>query len=188
MGKYLPVGGRCTPATVELELLVHLMKKTTALCLSGIALLLVSGCSSSSKTSTARQVGVIDTIGDSQNKGYVEFYTKSAKGLIPIYLIDQDNHLRPLAAVGVPTGGKYVNRNGMRASERLRVAAPSGTHRFSAGGEVIQVQVQPEKVTPVELDFETIDDADAYLVYRLDHTVRDPITAPEAVGGAPRSE
>jgi len=164
------------------------MKTPTALCLSGIALLLASGCAGPGNTRTARELGVIDTIGDSQDKGFVEFYTKSANGLIPIYHIDQNNNSHLLAAVGVPAGRKYVRREGMVASERLRVAAPSGTQRFAVGGEAIEVPVQPDKVTRVELDFDTIDNADAYVVYRLDHTVMDPISAPEAVGGAPRAE
>lgn len=167
------------------------MKKSATLCLIGIALLLASGCASHRNTSTARELGVIDTIGDSQDKGYVEFYTKSANGLIPIYLIDQDNNAQPLAAIGVEAGDKYVRREGMRASERLRIATPVGTHRFSLqkSGQIIEVPVQPDKVTRVELDFDAMDNADAFVVYKLDYAVQDPVSAPaEAVGGAPRSE
>ena len=38
------------------------------------------------------------------------------------------------------------------------VAAPSGTHTFSLqkGGELIEVPVQPDKVTRVELDYDAI--------------------------------
>jgi hypothetical protein len=167
------------------------MKKPVTLCLIGIALLLASGCASHRNTSTARELGVIDTIGDSQDKGYVEFYTKSANGLIPIYLIDQDNNSQPLAAVGVEAGDRYALRDGMRASERLRVAAPVGTHTFALqkGGQLIEVPVEQDKVTRVELDYDPVDNADAFVVYKLDYAVLDPVSAPaEAVGGAPRSE
>jgi|SRR5687767_8105130 len=166
------------------------MEKTTTLCLAGIALLLASGCATHKNTSTARELGVIDTIGNSQDKGYVEFYTKSANGLIPIYYIDKENNSHLLAAVGVDRGDKYVVREGMRASERLRVAAPSGTHTFSLqkGGELIEVPVQPDKVTRVELDYDAIDNADAFVVYKMNHSVQEPTSTPEAVGGAPRSE
>jgi hypothetical protein len=166
------------------------MKKPATLCLVGIALVLAAGCASDSSTRTVSKLGVIDTIGDSSSKGYVEFYSKSANGLIPIYLVDQNNNSRPLAAVGVGAGNKYVHREGMNATERLRVAAPPGTHTFaiSKSGDTIHVPVQADKVTRVELNFDPIDNADAYLVYRLDHTVFDPVAAPEAVGGAPRSE
>lgn len=167
------------------------MKKPATLCLIGIALLLASGCASHRNTSTARELGVIDTIGDSQEKGYVEFYTKSANGLIPIYLIDQDNNSQPLAAVGIQAGDEYVRREGMRAAERLRIAAPVGTHTFALqkGGQLIEVPVEQDKITRVELDYDPIDNADAFVVYKLDHAVLDPVSAPpEAVGGAPRSE
>ena len=166
------------------------MKKPTTLCLVGIALVLAAGCASQSGTRTASQLGVIDTIGNSPDKGYVEFYSKSANGLIPIYLVDQNNNSQLLAAVGVGAGSKYARREGLRASERLRVAAPAGTHSFSLqkGGDTIEVPVQADKVTRVELNFDPIDNADAYVVYRLDHEVFDPVSIPEAVGGAPRSE
>jgi hypothetical protein len=166
------------------------MKKPTTLCLVGIALVLAAGCASQSGSRTASQLGVIDTIGNSSDKGYVEFYSKSANGLIPIYLVDQNNNSQLLAAVGVGAGSKYAPREGLRASERLRVAAPAGTHSFSLqkGGDTIEVPVQADKVTRVELNFDPIDNADAYVVYRLDHAVFDPVSIPEAVGGAPRSE
>jgi hypothetical protein len=166
------------------------MKKSHTLCLVGIALVLAAGCASDSSTRTVSKLGVIDTIGDSANKGYVEFYSKSANGLIPIYLVDQNNHSKPLAAIGAGAGNKYVRREGMNATERLRVAAPVGTHTFALakGGEMIQVPVEADKVTRVELNYDPIENADAYLVYRLDHVVFDPVNAPEAVGGAPRSE
>ena len=166
------------------------MKKPATLCLVGIALVLAAGCASDSSTRTASQLGVIDTIGNSPDKGYVEFHSKSANGLIPIYLIDQNNNSQLLAAVGVDAGSKYARREGLRASERLRVAAPAGTHTFALqqGGDTIEVPVQADKVTRVELNFDVIDNADAYVVYRLDHSVFDPVAVPEAVGGAPRSE
>jgi hypothetical protein len=166
------------------------MKTPTALCLSGIALLLATGCAGPGNTSTARGMGVIDTIGNSSDKGYVEFYSKSANGLIPIYLVDQNNNSKLLAAVGVGAGNKYYRRQGLRATERLRVAAPAGTHTFALqeGGDTIEVPVQADKVTRVELNFDVIDNADAYVVYRLDHAVFDPVAVPEAVGGASRSE
>ena len=166
------------------------MKKTATLCLVGIAVVLAAGCASDSSTRTASSLGVIDTIGNSPDKGYVEFYSKSANGLIPIYLVDQNNNSKLLAAVGVGAGNKYARREGLNATERLRVAAPAGTHTFSLqkGGDTIEVPVQADKVTRVELNFDPIDNADAYIVYRLDHVVFDPVSVPEAVGGAPRSE
>ena len=166
------------------------MKKSATLCLVGIAVVLVAGCASQSSTRTASPLGVIDTIGNSSEKGYVEFYSKSANGLIPIYLVDQNNNSKLLAAVGVDAGDKYYRREGLRASERLRVAAPAGTHKFALEkeGNIIQVPVQTDKVTRVELNFDVIDNADAYVVYRMGHAVFDPVAVPEAVGGAPRSE
>jgi hypothetical protein len=163
------------------------MKKPAMLCLVGTALVLVAGCSN---TRTASQLGVVDTIGNSPDKGYVEFHSKSAKGLIPIYLVDQNNNSKLLAAVGVDAGDKYYRREGLRATQVLRVAAPAGTHKFSLEkeGNLIQVPVQADKVTRVDLNFDVIDNADAYVVYRLGHAVFDPVAAPEAVGGAPRSE
>ena len=163
------------------------MKKPATLCLVGIALVLAAGCSN---TRTASSLGVIDTIGNSPDKGYVEFHSKSANGLIPIYLVDQNNNSKLLAAVGVDAGDKYYRREGLRATERLRVAAPAGTHTFSLqqGGNTIEVPVQADKVTRVELNFDVINNADAYLFYRLDHAVFDPVAVPEAVGGASRAE
>jgi hypothetical protein len=167
------------------------MKKPATLCLIGIALVLASGCASHRSTSTARELGVIDTIGDSQDKGYVEFYTKSANGLVPIYFIDEKNNSHLLAAVGVEAGERYVRREGMRASERLRVAGPVGTHTFALqkGGQVIEVPIEQDKITRVELNYDPVDNADTFVVYRMDYAVLDPVSAPaEAIGGAPRSE
>lgn len=83
-----------------------------------------------------------------------------------------------------------MRREGMVASERLRVAAPPGTHTFALqkNGETIEVPVERDKVTQVQLDYDPLDNAEAFVVYRLDYAIMDPVSAPEAVGGASRSE
>jgi hypothetical protein len=168
------------------------MKQRTVVlaCILGVSALFSAGCVGPGNTTRARELGVIDTLPDSQAKGYVEFSTKSANGLIPIYLIDEGNQSHLLAAVGVEKGQKYVRRQGMKASERLRVAAPPGNHRFALqkDGELITVPVQAGKITQVELKYDPIENAQSYAVYRMEHTILDPVNAPEAVGGSSRSE
>jgi len=158
--------------------------------LLGTAMLVSAGCATSRPTGTAREIGVIDTLPDTSAKGYVEFYTRSANGPVPIYLVDEQRNSHLLAAVGVKAGDKYYRREGMKASERLRVAAPAGTHTFALqqGGPVIEVPVKEDQVTRVELDYRPLDRAEHYDVYQLDYAVHDPVKTLDAVGSAPRSE
>jgi len=158
--------------------------------LLGATVLIGAGCSTGRHVNTARELGLIDTLPDSASEGYVEFYTRSANGPVPIYLIDEQKNSHLLAAVGLDAGDKYYAREGMKVSERLRVAAPVGTHTFALqrDGPQIQVPVKQDQVTCVEVDYSPIDNADAYVVYRLDYTVANPVRAQEAVGSAPRSE
>jgi hypothetical protein len=166
------------------------MRKTILFGLLSATVLIAAGCQSVRHVSTARELGVIDTLPDTASKGYVEFYTRSANGPVPIYLVDEQKNSHLLAAVGVGAGDKYREREGMKVSERLRVAAPPGTHTFALqkDGELIQVPVKENQVTCVEVDFTPIDDADHYVVYKLDYAVSNPVRMQEAVGSAPRSE
>jgi hypothetical protein len=149
----------------------------------------LTGCATR-EVRTARSMGTIDTIPDSSSKGYVEFYTRAANGPVAIYLMDDQGNAQPLAAVGVREGDKYQVRDGMRVSERLRVAAPAGTHTFALhkNGPQIQVEVEPNKVTEVQLDYDPIEPADHFVVFRLDSEISEPRALAEAVGSAPRSE
>ena len=166
------------------------MRKTILFGLLSATALIAAGCHIGQHVNTARELGVIDTLPDSASKGYVEFYTRSANGPVPIYLVDEQKNSHPLAAVGVGAGDKYIEREGMKVSERLRVAAPPGTHTFALqkDGELIQVPVKENQVTCVEVDFIPIDNADHYVVYKLDYAVSNPVRMQEAVGSAPRSE
>jgi len=168
------------------------MKKSIPLLamLLGAALLVSAGCATRRNVSTARAVGIIDTLPDTTARGYVEFFTRSANGPVPIYLVDEQKNSHLLAAVGVPAGNKYQQREGMKASERLRVAAPVGTHSFALqkDGPVIEVPVKEDQVTRVELDYRPLDRAENYDVYHLDYAVHDPVRTADAVGSAPRSE
>jgi hypothetical protein len=156
--------------------------------LLGAAVLLGSGCAIRRPVSTASELGLIDTLGEDSAKGYVEFFTRSAKGPVPIYLVDEQKNSHLLAAVGVNAGDKYYRREGMKISERLRVAAPAGTHTFALGGQLIEVPVKANRMTCVELDYQPIDRAEHFDVYRLSYAVADPVSAPDAVGSAPRAE
>jgi len=166
------------------------MRKTFLFGLLSATVLIAAGCQSTRHVSTARELGVIDTLPDTASKGYVEFYTRSANGPVPIYLVDEQKNSHLLAAIGVGAGDKYHDREGMKVSERLRVAAPPGTHTFALqkDGDLIQVPVKENQVTPVEVDFQPIDNADHYVVYKLDYAVSNPVRMQEAVGSAPRSE
>ncbi len=166
------------------------MKKTTLFGLLGATALMMSGCASSRHIDTARELGVIDTLPDSAPKGYVEFHARSANGPVPIYLMDEQNNSHLLAAVGLEAGDKYRGREGMKVSERLRVAAPPGTHTFALqkDGQPIKVPVKENQVTGVEVDYKPIDNAEHYVVYQMDYAVKNPVRISEAVGSAPRSE
>ena len=156
--------------------------------LLGAGVLFGSGCAIRRPVSTASELGLIDTLPDDSAKGYVEFFTRSANGPVPIYLVDEQKNSHLLAAVGVNAGDKYYRREGMKVSERLRVAAPAGTHTFTVGGELIEVPVKANQVTCVELDYQPIDRAEHFEIYRLNYAVADPVSAPDAVGSAPRAE
>jgi hypothetical protein len=158
--------------------------------LLGTVVLLGSGCALSRPVGTASEVGLIDTLANDSAKGYVEFFTRSANGPVPIYLVDEQKNSHLLAAVGLNAGDKYYRREGMKVSERLRVAAPAGTHTFALqkDGPLIEVPVKASQVTCVELDYQPIDRAEHFDVYRLNYAVADPVNAPDAVGSAPRSE
>lgn len=158
--------------------------------LLGAAALIMSGCATGRDVSTVRELGVIDTLPENAPKGYVEFYARSANGPVPIYVVDEQNNSHFLAAVGLDAGDKYHAREGMKVSERLRVAAPAGTHIFALqeGGRQIQVPVKENQVTCVEVNYKPIDNADQYVVYQMDYAVKDPVRTTEAVGSAPRSE
>ena len=166
------------------------MKKRTLFGLLGATVLIMSGCATGRHINTARELGVIDTLPDSAPKGYVEFSARSANGPVPIYVVDEQNNSHLLAAVGLEAGDKYHAREGMKASQRLRVAAPPGTHTFALqqGGPQIKVPVKENQVTCVEVNYKPIDDAEQYVIYQLDYAVKDPVRTPEAVGSAPRSE
>jgi hypothetical protein len=168
------------------------MKKTIPFLamLLGAAVLVGAGCATRRNVSTARALGIIDTLPDTSAKGYVEFFTRSANGPVPIYLVDEQKNSHLLAAVGVRAGDKYQQREGMKASERLRVAAPAGTHTFALqkDGPIIEVPVKEDQVTCVELDYRPLDRAEHYEVYQLDYAVHDPVKTVDAVGSAPRSE
>ncbi|MCI0746790.1 MAG: hypothetical protein L0Y58_15415 [Verrucomicrobia subdivision 3 bacterium] len=148
------------------------------------------GCATGGKVNTARELGVIDTLPESATKGYVEFYTRDANGPVFIYLVNENNSTQPLAGVGVATGDKYRERGGLKVSERLRVAAPVGTHRFALqkDGSQIDVPVQANKVTCVEIDYTPIDPSEHFVVYKMDYAVKDPAAMSDAVGSAPRAE
>jgi hypothetical protein len=158
--------------------------------LLGAAVLVSAGCATQSNVSKARELGVIDTLPDTAARGYVEFYTRSANGPVPIYQVDEQKHSHLLAAVGVQAGDKYYKREGMKASERLRVAAPPGTHIFALqkDGPVIEVPVKEDQVTCVELGYRPLDRAGNFDIYQLDYAVHDPVKTADAVGSAPRSE
>lgn len=166
------------------------MKKTIPFVamLLGTAVLLSSGCAIRRPVSTASELGLIDTLAEDSARGYAEFFTRSANGPVPIYLVDEQKNSHLLAAVGLNAGDKYYRREGMKVSERLRVAAPAGTHTFALAGELIEVPVKANQVTRVELDYQPIDRAEHFEVYRLNYAVADPVSAPDAVGSAPRSE
>jgi hypothetical protein len=158
--------------------------------LLGAVVWVSAGCATHRNVSTARELGIIDTLPEASAKGYVEFYTLSANGPVPIYLVDEQKNSHLLAAAGVRAGDKYYQREGMRASERLRIAAPAGTHRFALqkDGPVIEVPVKEDQITRVELDYRPLERAEHYEVYNLDYAVHDPVKMVEAVGSAPRSE
>jgi hypothetical protein len=165
------------------------MKKSIPFLAMVLGAAVLAGCASR-PVGTVREVGLIDTLPDATAKGYVEFFTRSANGPVPIYLVDEQKNSHLLAAVGLEAGDKYYRREGMTVAERLRVAAPVGTHTFALqkDGPQIQVPVKADHVTCVEVDYEALDRADFFEVYRLDYAIADPVSAPEAVGSAPRSE
>jgi hypothetical protein len=147
----------------------------------------LAGCASVKST---RSLGVIDTMPESASKGYVEFHARQPRGPISVYEVDQNRNEHLLGAVGLKKGDKYYVRDGMTTAETLRIAAAPGKRTFALqkNGPQLQVDVEPDKVTRVELDYEPIDPGDNFVVYKVDYAVAAPVAASEAMGSAPRSE
>lgn len=155
---------------------------TLAVCAVALA-----GCASVEST---RSLGVIDTMPDSASKGYVEFRAREPKGPIRVYSVDQHQNEHFLGAVGLKKGDRYYVRDGITASETLRIAAAPGKHTFALqkNGPQVEVDVQSDKVTRVDLDYEPIEPGQNFVVYKVDYAVAAPVAASEAMGSAPRSE
>jgi len=143
----------------------------------GSALILASsGCAITEvhNVRSAQHLAKVDPMPNGAAKGYVEFYARSGKGVIPIYLID-DPHVRlRLAATGLHAGDDYSSiRHPMVVAEKLQVTLPAGTHTFMVqkDGQIIRVPVEEGKTTTVEIDYELVDQAPMVEVYKVNAKV-----------------
>jgi hypothetical protein len=131
----------------------------------------------------AQPVATLDVAPQDSQKGYVEFYStahSAPNAPISIYLEDDQQGLRPLAAIGLNHGDSYsYSRHGMIMGEKLRVALPPGDHKFriEGDGETIKVPVVDGQVTPVEIDYTLLERGDTFAVYRLGCRVASPAAA-----------
>jgi hypothetical protein len=68
-------------------------------------------------------------------------------------------------------------RHQTTVAEKVRVAVAPGTHQFmiERDGQLVEVRVEADKVTPVEIDYVIYDRADNYVIYRVDYQTFEPM-------------
>jgi hypothetical protein len=152
--------------------------------LSGAALLVLVGCANDRVLST-RHLQTIDADPHHSEKAYVEFSVipKREKGVVPIYLIDDPQHPRLLAATGLLEGDHYsFTRHATQVGERVRIALAPGVHTFTVEreGPLVRVNLQEGKVTPVVIDYVLVHQGASYVVYRAACQTFDPVPFEEA--------
>ena len=161
------------------------LSRNSALFGSSALLSLLLGCAAPYlEPRTARPRETVDTAPNATAKGYVEFSSISRNPVvIPIYLLD-GNRPRLLAGTGLSKGESYsYRRHPTTVAEKVRMALPPGSHKFMIewNGEIIQVPVEADKVTPVQIDYTVVSRANDTGVYRLDYQMFEPTLFNEPV-------
>jgi len=140
---------------------------------------LVTGCYSTRHVGGVKSLGIVETAGNDSNKGYVEFISVCKDTPIPIYQTDKSGESYLLGGVGLEAKGHYslARNDNMTVVENLRVSEPPGTQTFviERNGERLRVPVKEGKITPVEINYTTLDEGDTFRTYRVSHRVFEPV-------------
>ena len=137
----------------------------------------LTGCHSTENVGGVKSLGLVQTAPVESDKGYVEFMSVSRDVPIPIYQVDESGNEYRLASIGLKAGDTYnKDRNGTTV-QNLRVSEPAGEHTFVVedNGQRITVPVKEGKITPVEVNYTLLDDADLFRTYRVSYRVFEPV-------------
>lgn len=156
------------------------MKKVLVVAATACSVMfLITGCSSTRHVGGVKSLGIVETAGNDSNKGYVEFISVCKDTPIPIYQTDKSGESYLLGGVGLEAKDHYslARNDNMTVVENLRVSEPPGTHTFvvERNGERIRVPVKEGKITPVEINYATLDEGDSFRTYRVSHRVFEPV-------------
>jgi len=141
------------------------------------AVLALAGCHSPRNVGGVKTLGVVQTAPVQSDKGYVEFITVNKDALVPIYQLDKQGNQYLLASVGLKAGDAYSKRRYGTTVQNLRVIEPVGEHTLmiERDGERITVPVKEGNITPVEVNYVVVDDADVFRAYRVNYRVFEPV-------------
>ena len=155
------------------------MKITSSLIITlSSAIVLATGCVTR-QIRNARSVETIDTAPGQSAKGYVDFFSVSKDAVVvPVFLMDDQHQPQLLAATGLRAGDRYCfSTYRTTAAETLRVAVPAGRHQFMVekDGQILQVPVEADKVTAVQIDYGLLWRAPSIRVYNPSFRVFEPV-------------
>lgn len=140
-------------------------------------LLAVTGCYSPKNVGGVKTLGVVQTTPVESDKGYVEFISVNKDTSIPIYQVDKQGNQYLLANMGLRAGDAYWQDRYGTIVQNLRVSEPAGDQKFmiDRNGERITVPVKEGKITPVEINYVTLDNGDIVRTYRMNYRIFEPV-------------
>ena len=154
------------------------MRKNPILTVAAVAITVaLTGCHSPNNVGGVKSLGLVQTAPVESDKGYVEFMSVSRDVPIPIYQVDEKGNEYRLASIGLKAGDKYQRDRYGTTVQNLRVSEPAGEHTFVVedDGQRIQVPVKEGKITPVEVNYTLVQDADLFRTYRASYRVFEPV-------------
>jgi hypothetical protein len=161
---------------------------------TGVALLLCTECRLRAGTTQTSQAACTVSVGaGDEHNGYVEFSAKQPNAAFRVYKLDAEQQPHLLAVIGVKTGKKYrllPNETGAPVAERLRVVTVPGSSKFmiERGGRYLTLTVAEDKVTPVIVDYELLEQCGDYDVCRIETEVSEPVPTSEQKPQAPEKD
>lgn len=154
------------------------MRENPVLAVTAMAFIAaLTGCHSPKNVGGVKSLGIVQTAPVESDKGYVEFMSVCRDVPIPVYQVDKQGNSYRLASFGLNAGDAYHKDRHGTTVQNLRVSEPAGEHTFLVenNGERIQVPVKEGKITPVEVNYTLLDDADLFRTYRVSYRVFEPV-------------
>lgn len=159
------------------------MKKSPILAAAAVAITFaLTGCYGPKNVGGVPSLGIVQTAPVESDKGYVEFISVSKDAPIPIYQLDEQGNEYLLASVGLKAGDTYRTKRYGTIVQNLRVSEPTGDQTFMVedNGDRIEVPVKEGMITPVEINYDVVQDADLFRTYRMSYRVFEPVPYQEA--------